>query len=133
MRPTRVGGDDSFSAVTLGAGLDLYYTPIHGKFSLLGISAIRYDLAMTAGAHLLQVEGAGSDGFKPAPEVGITSNFFINDQMAITVFYKNFIYSRADHSIIINGVATSEETWAMQGMGGVYFSFFTGKPTIGYE
>ena len=133
IRPNRVAGDESFSSVSLGAGLDFLYTPLHGKVSLLGISAVKYDLAVTGGAHLLQVVGAQSDGFKPAPAVGINSHFFIDDRLAVSVFFKSFIYPRADRSILVSGVPQSEETWALHHFGGLSFSFFTGKPTVGYE
>ena len=133
VRPARAGNDELFSAVDLGAGLDVYYTPIHGKLSLLGISALKYDLAVTGGVHFLSVKGAESDGFKPAPAVGINSNFFIDNQMAVTVYYKNFIYSRADHSVQVGEEVKSDNGWSMHGFGGLMFTYFTGKPTIGYE
>jgi outer membrane beta-barrel protein len=133
IRPNRVGGEESFSAVTLGAGVDAIYTPLHGKLSLLGISALRYDLSVTGGVHLLQITGAQSDGFKPAPSLGISSHFFIDDQLAVSVFYKNFAYSSANRSLIVSGSPVSEEAWSLNSFGGISFSFFTGKPTVGYE
>ena len=133
VRPARVGGDDTFSSVNYGLGLDAIYTPIHGKFSLLGISTLRYDLSGTAGAHAIGVSGAGADGMKIAPSVGLNSHFFIDHRLAVTVFYKGFVYWRADHAVKVNGALNAEETGTIHGFGGLAISFFTGKPTIGTE
>ena len=133
VRPNRVQGEESFSTISLGAGLDAIYTPIHGKLSLLGISAIRYDLSLTGGLHFLQVSGAESDGFKPAPSVGLSGHFFLDQQLAITVFFKNFIYSYADHSVLVAGSPSADPSWSLHSFGGLALSFFLGKPTIGSE
>ena len=132
LRPRRVAAN-SFSAVTMGIGLDVHYTPIHGKLSLLGISAIRYDLGLLGGVGFLQVDGAEQDGFTIAPDLGLNGRFFINDQLAISVFYKAYIYSRAEQAAIIDGRPSVETSWSAHNFGGLTVSYLLGKPSVGYE
>ena len=133
VRPNRIRSEADFSSVGLGVGADVIYTPLYGKFSLMGISALKYDLAATAGFHMLQVSGAQSDGFKPAPSLGLNAHFFINESMAVGVFYKNFLYSRSDHVALIGGEAEAEPELSLQSFGGLSFSFFTGKTRVDFE
>jgi hypothetical protein len=130
--PRRVS-KDSFSAVTLGVDLDVQYVPLHGKLSLLGISAVRYDLGLTGGLGLLQINGALQDGLSVAPALGLNGRFFFNDQMALGVFYKMYIYPHSDRATIIDGAPVVESRWSPHGFGGMMFSFMTGKPGVGYE
>ena len=131
-RPTRAN-NNSFTSVGLGLGADLLYTPIHGKFSPLGITAIRYDLGLTGGVGLLQVTTDGEPGFKPAPAFGINSRFFIHESLAISVFYKAYIYSYADHVTIVSGKKQINESWGSQSFGGIMLSFLTGKARVSAE
>lgn len=132
LRPRRVA-KDSFSAVSLGVDLDVQYVPLHGKLSLLGISAIRYDLGLTGGIGLLQINGAQQDGFSVAPALGLNGRFYFNDQMALGVFYKSYIYPHSDRAAIIDGAPVVDSRWSPHGFGGLMFSFMTGKPGVGYE
>ena len=131
-RPLRTN-DGSFSSVGLGFGADVLYTPVHGKLSPLGITAVRYDIGFTLGAGFLQVTTDGEAGAKIAPALGINSRFFINDSLALSVFYKLYIYSYADHVTLVSGESRVEETWGPQGFGGITLSFLTGKARVSIE
>jgi len=131
-RPQRVN-QSSFSAIGLGIGADALYTLSHGKFSPLGITAIRYDLALTGGIGLIQVVNGDDSQFAAAPSMGINSHFFIDEQLAVSVFYKLYIYSRSDHQAIIDNKLVSNESWSGHGFGGLMFSFFAGKPKVTIE
>ena len=133
VRPNRIQNESAFSSVGLGVGAEVIYTPLYGKFSLMGISALKYDLAATAGAHLLQVSGAQSDGFNLAPSIGINAHFFIDDTLAVGVFYKNFLYSRSDHVALIGGKAEAEAQFSLHSFGGLSLSFFTGRTRVDSE
>jgi outer membrane beta-barrel protein len=133
VRPNRIQDDSAFSSVGLGLGVDAVYTPVYGKFSLLGISALKYDLSGTVGFHLLQVSGAESDGFKPALALGLAAHFFIDDSMAVGVFYKNFLYSRNDHVALIANKLEAEAEFSIHSFGGLSFSYFTGKAQVESE
>lgn len=133
VRPSRVSGDETFSAIDYGAGAELVYTPIHGKFSLLGISALRYDLSTTGGVYALGVSGAASDGLKIAPSLGLNGHFFIDERLAVTVFYKGFIYWRADHAVKIDGALKADDIGSVHSFGGLAVSFFTGAAVVETE
>lgn len=131
-RPLRTN-DGSFSSVGLGFGADLLYTPIHGKLSPLGITAVRYDIGFTLGAGFLQVTTDGEAGAKIAPALGINSRFFISESLALSVFYKLYVYPYADHTTLVSGESRVEETWGPQGFGGITLSFLTGKAQVSIE
>lgn len=132
LRPKRVNAN-SFSGVGLGFGGDVLYTLIHGKFSPLGIGAVRYDLAFTGGVGLLQVVTGSESAFAVAPSAGINSHFFLSEQLAVSVFYKLYVYPHVDHQIIVDGKPTIEESWSGHSFGGISFSFFTGKAKVSAE
>ena len=131
-RPQRVD-QSSFTGVGLGLDAEGLYTLIHGKFSPLGITAIRYDLALTGGLGLLQVINGSDTRFTIAPSLGINSHFFLNDQMAVSVFYKMYLYSRADHQSLINNKVVVDERWSGHSFGGFTFSYFLGQSRVSTE
>lgn len=132
LRPKRVT-PNSFTSVGLGFGADVLYTMIYGKFSPLGIGAIRYDLALTGGVGMLQSVSGTVSAFKIAPNVGINSHFFLSDQIAVGVFYKLYVYSYTDHQLFVDNKPALEESWSGHSFGGLAFSFFTGKVKVSAE
>jgi outer membrane beta-barrel protein len=131
-RPQRVN-QSSFTAVGLGVDMDAIYTLIHGKFSPLGITAIRYDLAFTGGLGLLQIKNGDDARFTVAPSLGINSHFFLSEQLAVSVFYKMYAYSRTDHQALINNKVVANESWSGHSFGGLTFSYFVGKSKVSIE
>lgn len=123
----------SFTSVGLGVDVDTLYTLIHGKFSPLGITAVRYDLAFTGGLGLLQIVNGDDARFTVAPSLGINSHFFLNEQLAVSVFYKLYVYARADHQVVVSGKVIADEAWSAHGFGGLTFSYFMGKAKVSTE
>jgi outer membrane beta-barrel protein len=128
--------EKSFSGVGLLAGLDAVFIPAFGKFSLLGTFAARYDISLMAGVAMVQVSGDAFDSWSLAPNLGVASRFFLNDNSAISLQLKDYIYNRASNLIPIQQAdgtikTTKEETWSNQFFISISYNFFFGKPSTG--
>jgi outer membrane beta-barrel protein len=134
-RPQSIN-EKSFSGVGLLAGLDAVFIPAFGKFSLLGTFAARYDISLMAGVAMIQVNGDAFNSWSLAPNLGVASRFFLNDNSAINLQLKDYIYSRASNLIPIQQAdgtlkTTKEESWSNQFFISISYSFFFGKTSMG--
>ena len=133
-RPTRFASS-AFSGVGFGASLEATFVPAFGKLSLLGVMNSVYDMSLIAGAGVIQVSGDEPfGGIAPAPVIGVGMRFFVNDNIAIAVQLRDYIYSRSQSAVKITDPATGavsysqQERWQNQFFLTLAFSFLTGKP-----
>jgi outer membrane beta-barrel protein len=98
-RPDRVD-DNAFSKLGLLGTLDVYYSPLIGKFALFGREVVHYDLHLLAGIGGAQVSGNSKvEGFSPAPVVGLGMRTFVNDWMSVNLSVRDYIYSSALNAV----------------------------------
>jgi len=87
---------DTFSDIGLLASLEIYYTPIAGKFALFGRTVFPYDLHVLLGAGASQVSGnADVKGASFAPVAGVGFRTFVTDGIAINAEVRDYVYSAA--------------------------------------
>lgn len=87
---------DVFSDVGLLASLEVYYTPIAGKFALFGRTVFPYDLHVLLGAGASMVSGnTDVEGASFAPVAGVGFRTFVTDGIAINMEVRDYIYSAA--------------------------------------
>ena len=135
-RPARVASS-AFSGVGFGASLEATLVPAFGKLSLLGVMNGVYDMGLILGAGVVQVSGKEPYGqIAPAPVVGVGLRFFANDNLAIALQLRDYIYSRSQSAVKVVDPATGassysqQERWQSQFFLTLAVSFLTGKPRI---
>jgi outer membrane beta-barrel protein len=105
-RPEKVDGDEAFSNVGLLGSLDVYYSPLIGKFALFGRNVLHYDLHLLLGVGGASVSGTKDvEGFSLAPVAGIGMRTFLNDWFSVNLSLRDYIYSSA-----INAVTETNES-----------------------
>ncbi len=92
-----------YAVPQFGFDAALLYAPIVGKLSALDNFIVNYDFHVMLGAGGVSVtsdsEGASGgdfEGLKLGPMIGFGGRFFVTDSIAITVDFKDLIYSAAD-------------------------------------
>lgn len=104
-RPQRTKSG-AFSDVKLLTSAELIYTPLVGKFAVVGRYVFGYDFHAIAGLGASLVGGGEDlDDFAFAPVVGLGMRVFFEDWMAVTFQVRDYIYSSA-----LNAVPSAEGT-----------------------
>ena len=98
-RPDRVSSQ-SFSHIGLIAGGELQYAPIYGKFSLLGVNALRYDMHGIGGVGAVQTSGEVLESFAVAPVVGAGLRIFLTQELAALVQMRGYFYERGENATV---------------------------------
>ena len=99
-RPEKVDGDDAFSSLGYLASIDVYYTPIIGKFALFGRHVLNYDFHVLFGMGAAQVSGVPEvEKLAIAPVLGLGIRTFANDYLAVNVELRDYIYSSALNAV----------------------------------
>lgn len=93
-------GDDAFSNLGLLGTLDVYYSPIIGKFALFGRNVLHYDMHLLLGVGGAQVAGNSEvEGFTFSPVVGVGMRTFFNDWFSVNLALRDYIYSAALNAV----------------------------------
>ena len=99
-RPEKVDGDDAFASLGYLASVDVYYTPIIGKFALFGRNVLNYDFHVLLGMGAAQITGTSEvEKLSIAPVAGVGIRTFVNDFLAINVELRDYIYSSALNAV----------------------------------
>ncbi len=113
-RGERVGAFTSLSMLATG---ELTYTPMIGKFALLGRYVFHYDGHLLAGAGIVRTTGNKDvEGIKVSPVVGVGVRIFFSNMIALQVQLRDYIYKDADNALATtnsNGetVMSIDESW----------------------
>jgi outer membrane beta-barrel protein len=78
--------------ITLMGGLDVQWSPIYGKVSLLAEQFLHFDLYGIAGASAVQYRGPGATTFTPGGNLGVGLHFFINRWVTLRTEFRDLIY-----------------------------------------
>lgn len=89
-------GTTAYGQLGLVAGLDLEWSPIYGKLSLIAEKALEFNLYGTVGPYLVQYVQAGpASVFTAGGNVGIGFRFFFNRFMTLRLELRDLIYYEA--------------------------------------
>lgn len=108
----------------------LSYVPLHGKVNLFGDNILHWDMYLTAGVGgaLIRSDADDLSGFEFGPAIGVGLRSFIQDHLAITVLFQDYLYSSADAQEFCCGAGAEpvqvEERFRNHVVGSVGVSFF---------
>lgn len=75
----------------------LSVVPLHGKVNMLG-NILHWDMFLTAGVGgaLVQSDADDLSGFEFGPAIGVGLRTFVQDKLAVTLLFQDYLYSSAD-------------------------------------
>lgn len=110
------------------------YSPLSGKFNLIGNKVFHYDLYLTLGVAAVLVGGEADDlsGLRFGPAVSLGLRTFVTDQIAVTLQVSDYLYSSAEaQRFSATGGLPVEESFSNHFFGTIGVSiFFPGKVRI---